>query len=82
MPSSPYSSTSTVCSYELLGLRVQEIVSSYTAQKTQSAIVTKAPSELEEDWNQLLSGLVETDGVKVAVTETGAAKITWQNLNE
>lgn len=82
MPSSPYSSTSTVGSYELLGLRVQEIVSSYTAQKTQSAIVTKAPSELDEDWNQLLSDLVETDGVKVAVTETGAAKITWQNLSE
>ena len=82
MPSSPYSSTSTVGSYELLGLRVQEIVSSYTAQKTQSAIVTKAPYELDEDWNQLLSDLVETDGVKVAVTETGAAKITWQNLSE
>lgn len=82
MPSSPYSSTSTVGSYELLGLRVQEIFSSYTAQKTQSAIVTKAPSELDEDWNQLLSDLVETDGVKVAVTETGAAKITWQNLSE
>ena len=69
-------------SYELMGLRIQKIVNSHTAQKTRCAIVSKGLHELDEDWSQLLSDLEETDGVKVALTETGAAKITWQSPDE
>lgn len=69
-------------SYELMGLRIQRILNSYTAQKTQRAIVSKGVNELDEDWIQILSDLEETDGVKVTLTETGAAKITWHSLDE
>ena len=72
----------TVGTYELMGLRIQKIVNSHAAQKTQCAIVSKGANELDEDWSQLLSDLEETDGVKVALTETGATKITWQSPDE
>ena len=72
----------TVGTYELMGLRIQKIVNSHTAQKTRCAILSKGLHELDEDWSQLLSDLEETDGVKVALTETGDAKITWQSPDE
>ena len=81
VPSKP-ASEKTFGSYELMGLRIQKIVNSHVAQKTRSAFVSKATHELDEDWSQLLSDLEETDGVKVSLTETGAAKITWQSLDE
>lgn len=82
MASSNPSSVNSIGTYELMGLRVQQIVNSYAAQKTQSAIVSKGTNELDEDWSQLLSDLSETSGVKVVLTETGAAKITWQSLDD
>ena len=82
MASSNPSSVNSIGTYELMGLRVQQIVNSYAAQKTQSAIVSKGANELDEDWSQLLSDLSETSGVKVVLTETGAAKITWQSLDD
>ncbi|WP_339429593.1 DUF1654 domain-containing protein [Pseudomonas taetrolens] len=72
----------TAGSYELMWLRIQKIVNSHAAQKTRRATVSKEINELDEDWSQLLSDLGETDGVKVALTETGAAKITWQSPDE
>ena len=72
----------TVGTYELMGLRIQKIVNSHASQKTRCAIVSKGENELDEDWSQLLSDIGETDGVKVALTETGAAKITWQSPDE
>ena len=82
MAPSNLASAKTVGTYELMGLRIQKIVNSHTAQKTRCAIVTKEANELDEDWSQLLSDLEETDGVKVALTEAGAAKITWQSPDE
>lgn len=81
VPSKPVAEK-TFGSYELMVLRIQKIVNSHVAQKTRSAIVSKGIHELDEDWNQLLSDLEETDGVKVSLTENGAAKITWQSLDE
>ena len=81
VPSNPVAAKS-IGTYELMGLRIQKIVNCHTAQKTRCAIVSKGLNELDEDWSQLLSDLEETDGVKVALTETGAAKITWQSPDE
>ena len=82
MASSNPSSENSIGTYELMGLRVQQIVNSYAAQKKQNAIVSKGANELDEDWSQLLSDLSETNGVKVVLTETGAVKITWQSLDD
>ena len=82
MATSRHASTQTIGTYELMGLRIQKIVNSHAAQKTRCATVSKGMNELDEVWNQLLSDLEETDGVKVALTESGAAKITWQSLDE
>lgn len=81
VPSNPVAAKS-IGTYELMRLRIQKIVNSHTAQKTRCAIVSKGVNELDEDWSQLLSDLEETDGVKVALTEAGAAKITWQSPDE
>ena len=81
VPSNPVAAKS-IDTYELMGLRIQKVVNSHTAQKTRCAIVSKGVNELDEDWSQLLSDLEETDGVKVALTEAGAAKITWQSPDE
>lgn len=82
MAMSKTAAANTISTYELMGLRIQQILSSHTAQKTQCAVVSKEVNELDDDWNQLLCDISETDGVKVVLTKTGTARITWQSLDD
>ena len=82
MLASNHATANILSSYELMGLRIQKIVRSHSAQKTRCATVFKGANEHYEDWYQLLYEIGETDGVEVVITDTGSAIITWRSLNE
>ncbi len=63
--------------YERLGLRVQKIINSPTAQKTKAALLYKAESESADDWAQLLEEISENDNVTLAHRDDGGVQIFW-----
>lgn len=64
-------------SVELLGARLQRVINAPAAQKDRSALIYKAPDELQEDWDQILEAITETDGVYVTQLDEGGIKVTW-----
>lgn len=63
--------------YELLGMRIQKIINAPAAQKAKSALITRHPDELEEDWAQLLEEIAENDNVTLAWRDDGGVQIFW-----
>ncbi|MNJ39874.1 hypothetical protein D3C77_347560 [compost metagenome] len=65
-------------SYELLGQRVQRLVSSPHVQKLQAITVLPEPGDRAEDWDRLLDELGNTDGIRIDRLESGAYRIGWR----
>lgn len=63
--------------YERLGIRVQKIINSPTAQKAKAALLFRLPEESEEDWAQLLEEIAENDNVTLAWRDDGGVQIFW-----
>ncbi len=72
------SSLSAEDSYRRIGNRIQKIVAAPGVQKTQAAIVSRAPDENEDMWNRVLSEIAETDGVDVDQLQDGTTRIGWR----
>ncbi|WP_426138909.1 DUF1654 domain-containing protein [Pseudomonas sp. DWP3-1-2] len=68
---------STPSTYERLGVRVQKIINSPTAQKAKAALVFRQPDELEDEWNQMLEEIAENDNVTLAWRDDGGVHIFW-----
>lgn len=64
-------------SYERLGVRVQKIINSPTAQKAKAALIFRLPDEIEDEWNQLLEEIAENDNVTLAYRDDGGVQIFW-----
>lgn len=64
-------------SYERLGIRVQKIINSPTAQKAKAALVFRLPDELEDEWNQMFEEIAENDNVTLAWRDDGGVQIFW-----
>lgn len=64
-------------SYERLGIRVQKIINSPTAQKAKAALIFRLPDELEDEWGQLLEEIGENDNVTLAYRDDGGVQIFW-----
>nr|WP_162883225.1 DUF1654 domain-containing protein [Pseudomonas capsici] len=64
-------------SYERLGIRVQKIINSPTAQKARAALIFRQPDEPEDDWAQLLEEIAENDNVTLAWRDDGGVQIFW-----
>lgn len=64
-------------SYEQLGVRIQKIINSPTAQKARSALISRLPSEKPEHWAQLLEEIAENDNVTLAWRDDGGVHIFW-----
>ena len=67
----------TPSSYERLGVRVQKIINSPTAQKAKAALVFRLPDEIEDEWNQMLEEIAENDNVTLACRDDGGVQIFW-----
>jgi hypothetical protein len=64
-------------SYERLGIRVQKVINSPTAQKARAALIYRLTDEAEDDWNQLLEEIAENDNVTLAYRDDGGVQIFW-----
>ncbi|PLP86852.1 hypothetical protein CYD26_22775 [Pseudomonas sp. FFUP_PS_473] len=64
-------------SYEQLGLRIQKIINSPTAQKARSALIFRLEHESPDDWETLLEEIAENDNVTLAHRDDGGVQIFW-----
>jgi hypothetical protein len=63
--------------FERMGIRIQKIINSPTAQKSRSALIFRLADEQEDDWNQLLEEIAENDNVTLAYRDDGGIQIFW-----
>jgi hypothetical protein len=64
-------------SFELLGLRIQKIISSPAAQKRKTAVICKISDECPKDWRRLLEEIADTEHVTVSCEKDGSARVSW-----
>ena len=64
-------------SYERMGMRVQKIINSPTAQKAKAALIFRLPDEPMDDWERLLEEIDENDNVTLAYRDDGGVQIFW-----
>ncbi|AHG39852.1 ATP-dependent Clp protease ATP-binding protein [Pseudomonas syringae CC1557] len=74
----PDSTSSTTSSYELIGRRIQRLVSAPDVQKIQWVIVTRKDDEPLDSWDRVLREIGETDGIQVDRQQDGSIRIGWQ----
>ena len=74
----PVAATSaSVDTYARMGLRVQKIINSPTAQKAKAALIFRLPDEPMDEWEQLLEEIDENDNVTLAYRDDGGVQIFW-----
>ncbi|MBV4490989.1 DUF1654 domain-containing protein [Pseudomonas oryzicola] len=64
-------------SYQLLGMRIQKIINSPTAQRSRAALIFRLEQETPEDWETLLAEIAENDNVTLAHRDDGGVQIFW-----
>ncbi|AIN57952.1 DUF1654 domain-containing protein [Pseudomonas soli] len=75
-------SHSSSLSYERLGYRIQQAISSPHVQKRQCVEVRPNHDESPADWRRLIADLNETSGIKVEALESGLIRIAWREFSE
>ena len=79
----PVATTSaSIDTYARMGLRVQKIINSPTAQKAKAALIFRLPDEPMDEWEQLLEEIDENDNVTLAYRDDGGVQIFWVVLKE
>ncbi|MGY2183152.1 DUF1654 domain-containing protein [Pseudomonas agarici] len=73
----PISVSAAPSAYERMGLRVQNIINSPTAQKARAALIFRLLEESIDDWEQLLEEIAENDNVTLAYRDDGGVQIFW-----
>ena len=68
--------------YELVGLHIQKVINSPSAQKLKSATVSSLPEESLEHWYGVLEEFGEVDSVTLEFMDDGRAEISWVNPDE
>jgi len=64
-------------SFELLGFRIQKIISAPAAQKRKTAVICRETDECLKDWKRLLEEIAETEHVLVHREDDYTARISW-----
>ncbi|WP_219853657.1 DUF1654 domain-containing protein [Pseudomonas viridiflava] len=60
-----------------MGIRIQKIINSQTAQKARAALLFRLQDESEDDWAQLLEEIAENDNVTLAWRDDGGVQLFW-----
>ncbi|WP_371318069.1 DUF1654 domain-containing protein [Pseudomonas sp. PDM31] len=63
--------------YVRMGMRVQKIINSPTAQKARAALIFRLPEEPVDEWERLLEEIDENDNVTLAYRDDGGVQIFW-----
>ncbi|MEY9333807.1 hypothetical protein ABH911_004118 [Pseudomonas protegens] len=64
-------------SYERLGVRIQKIINSPTAQKAKAALIFRLADEPQDEWERLLEEIAENDNVTLAYRDDGGVQFFW-----
>jgi hypothetical protein len=64
-------------SYVRMGMRIQKIINSPTAQKARSALIFRLPDEPMDEWERLLEEIDENDNVTLAWRDDGGVQVFW-----
>ena len=73
----PTSASTAPSAYERMGLRVQKIINSQSAQQAKTALIFRMPDEPADEWEQLLEEIGENDNVTLAYRDDGGVQIFW-----
>lgn len=71
------SASLSVSSYEQLGIRIQKIINSPTAQRSRTALLFRLEHESTADWETLLEEIAENDNVTLAHRDDGGVQLFW-----
>lgn len=71
------SASLSVSSYEQLGIRIQKIINSPTAQRSRAALLFRLEHESTADWETLLEEIAENDNVTLAHRDDGGVQLFW-----
>jgi hypothetical protein len=69
-------------SYELVGRRIQRLITAPSVQKVQVVTVARNDNESPEAWQQVILEIGETIGVCIEYLEGGAVRIGWRGYCE
>ncbi|MFJ4387917.1 MULTISPECIES: DUF1654 domain-containing protein [unclassified Pseudomonas] len=69
--------SATPSSYEQLGVRIQKIINSPTAQRSRAALIFRLEQESQDDWETLLEEIAENDNVTLAHRDDGGVQVFW-----
>ncbi|MCQ9426707.1 DUF1654 domain-containing protein [Pseudomonas sp. LJDD11] len=64
--------------YDRIGFRIQRIITHPSAQKVQSATVSRCPGEPEPEWSRLVHDLQSVEGIHVHCHDDGSVTIGWE----
>ncbi|HEX8594224.1 MAG TPA: DUF1654 domain-containing protein [Pseudomonas sp.] len=63
---------------EILGGRIKAVINSPRAQLARQIVITKAADEAQEDWDEIVEAISDTEGVTVLRQEHGGVHIAWE----
>lgn len=63
---------------EILGSRIQKAINAPGAQLARKVVITKAAHEGQDEWDEIVEAISETEGVTVLRHEDGNVHIAWE----
>ncbi|WP_236237676.1 DUF1654 domain-containing protein [Pseudomonas faucium] len=67
---------------ERLGLRVSNMINHPKAQEQRWVIIHRLDTDRDEEWDEIMRVLGETDGLEITQLEDGGVKIEWEMQSE
>ncbi len=78
MPATAFPVTQSRDPYELVGRRIQRLITAPRMQKIQVVTVARNDDESPEAWQRVIQEIGETCGVRVEHLEGGTVRIGWR----
>lgn len=63
--------------YQMMGVRIQKIINSPSAQKDKSVLIAQEPHESSQDWERFLDEVAENDNVALDHRLDGSVMLSW-----
>jgi len=63
---------------ERLGLRVSKMINHPKAQEQRWGAIHRLDTDRDEEWNEIMRVIGETDGLEIKQLEDGGVKIEWE----
>lgn len=67
---------------ERLGLRVSAMINSPLAQLGRRVLIHRLDTDAEQDWEEVMELLAETDGLEMTFCDDGSVILQWENQSD